>query len=206
MVSCNLILGFPVCVMNLSENEIKFLAILWAIQKKYFYSIKKKFEKFDLLLKKHSSIQTIRMGMDEGAINFLLSGRPFLAKVPKMRKFLSQGGHLTLERADNTNNTRWMDTCSSKGYLEAMVAHREGCRGVFRFDNFDKWLDKYRMTWCGYQGEQIAVLERAGVCYKYTRGKGLTSLGSWDTLDSTTMPVLINHFAGELSKDDTPAE
>ena len=97
--------------------------------------------------------------MDEGAINFLLSGRPFLAKVPKMRKFLSQGGHLTLERADNTNNTRWMDTCSSKGYLEAMV-----------------------------------------------RGKGLTSLGSWDTLDSTTTPVLINNFAEELSKDDTPAE
>tara|TARA_R110000737_G_scaffold350645_1_gene390269 strand:+ start:948 stop:1388 length:441 start_codon:yes stop_codon:yes gene_type:complete len=146
------------------------------------------------------------MGMGEGAINFLFGAHPSLAEVPKMRKFLSQGGHLTLERADNTNNTRWMDTCSSKGYLQAMVAHRESCRGTFRFDNFDKWLDKYRMTWCEYQGEQIAVLERAGVCYQYTRGKGLTSLGSWDTLDSETTPVLINNFAEELSKDDTPSQ
>jgi len=192
-------------MMKLSQGEIKFLVVLGGDTEKILLQHhKKKKKKFDLLLKKHSSIQTIRMGMDEGAINFLLAQRPFLKGVPKMRKFLSQGGHLTLERADDTNNTRWMDTCSSKGYLLAMVAHREGCRGVFRFDNFDKWLDKYRMTWCEYQGEQIAVLERAGVCYQYTRRKGLTSLGCWDTLDSTTTPVLINNFAGELSKDDAP--
>ena len=146
------------------------------------------------------------MAMKSGAIDFLFNVRPFLGEVPKMRKFLSQGGQISLEKADITNNTRWMDACASKGYLQAMVAHREGCRGVFRFDNFDKWLDKYRITRCGYQGKQIAVLERAGVCYQYTWGKGLTSLGSWDTLDSETTPVLINHFNEELSKDDTPSE
>ena len=146
------------------------------------------------------------MGMNDSAINFLFDARPKIKSVPKMRKFLSQGGHITLEKADNTNNTRWMDACASKGYLPAMVAHREGCRGVFRFDVFDKWLDKYRMLWATKDGERIAVWQVGDVYYQYIKHTGIVLLEGWDELDSEVMCVAINRFDEEVAKDDTILE
>ena len=154
------------------------------------------------------------MGMNDNAINFLFAGRPKIKNVPKMRKFLRQGGHITLEKADNTNNTGWMNACASKGYLPAMIAHREGGRGVFRFDNFDKWLDtRIRMLWATKDGERIPVfaIETDWTCgeiqyWQYIKHTGIVLLEGWDELDSEAMCVEINTFGEEVAKDDTILE
>ena len=59
----------------------------------------------------------------------------------KLYKFFKQWGHLTFEKADLRNNTDWFCAARDRGFMDAMIFHREGCRGVFDFDNFDKWLE-----------------------------------------------------------------
>lgn len=154
------------------------------------------------------------MGMPKANIDFLFDNRPFLKGVPKLRKFYSQGGHIKLEKADDANNTGWMNACSAKGYLPAMIAHREGCRGVFRFDNFDKWLDtRVRMLWATKGGERIVVfaIETDWTCeniqyWKYIKNNGIVLLEGWDELDSEVMCVEINTFGEQVAKDDTILE
>jgi len=134
------------------------------------------------------SIDTITM--DTGAIDMLFGMRPFLKGVPKMRKFLSQGGHIKLEKADDANNIKWMEACAEKGYIFAMIAHREGCRGVFNFSNFDRWIDSdYPMTWIEYQGTAMPAFEIDKVWYQYIPNKGLKLIeGFKSVLDSEIMP------------------
>lgn len=126
--------------------------------------------------------------MDTGAIEMLFGMRPFLKGVPKLRKFLSQGGHIKLEKADDANNTQWMEACAGRGYIFAMIAHREGCRGVFDFTNFDRWIDaNYPMYWIKYQGTEMPAFEIDGAVYRYKPNNGLTLIEGFDMLDSEIM-------------------
>ena len=131
------------------------------------------------------------MGMPKANIDMLFGMRPFLKGVPKMRKFLSQGGHIKLEKADDANNIKWMEQCAERGYIFAMIAHREGCRGVFDFSNFDRWIDaNYPMTLIKYQGTEMPAFEiDKGVWYRYIPNKGLKLIGEFKSvLDSEIMP------------------
>lgn len=67
-------------------------------------------------------------------------------------------GHITFEKADLQNNTNWFCAARDKGFMDAMLFHREGCRGVFDFDNFDKWRVSTRMIRAVFEndaGEEI---------------------------------------------------
>ena len=91
-------------------------------------------------------------GMKDGMIDFLLTIRRPDADtdIPKLRKFYKQGGHLTMEVADEKNNRKWFDACVEKGFMDAMAFHREGVRGVFPMDNFDEWVSgttTYYILW-----------------------------------------------------------
>ena len=65
---------------------------------------------------------------------------PDLKKVPKMEKFMNQGGHIKMEKADMTGNTKWMDECAKRGYLEAMKTHRKMTGSCFEWECFDEWV------------------------------------------------------------------
>ena len=60
----------------------------------------------------------------------------------KWRKFMTQRGHIKMERADDTKNERWFDEMMKRGYLPAMKAHRDMCGDVFEWDFFDRWVEK----------------------------------------------------------------
>jgi len=133
-------------------------------------------------------------------IDFMFGQFPHLKEVPKMRKFLSQGGHLKLERADDANNTAWMKSCADKGFLQAMVAHREGCRGIIPLPNFDKWCDTFiGMYWAKVSDTDAHLLpmkdcvwEIGDDYYLYTEGKGIKLIPNWDLMDSKCMVVRFN--------------
>tara|TARA_Y100001958_G_scaffold151290_1_gene136063 strand:+ start:4338 stop:4604 length:267 start_codon:yes stop_codon:yes gene_type:complete len=61
--------------------------------------------------------------------------------VPKMNKFISNRYHITFETADSLNKTWWFECAKNKGYLKAMIAHRDSTSGVFEWTNFNKWLE-----------------------------------------------------------------
>lgn len=93
--------------------------------------------------------------MNSSMVDFLFQMRPpspFINQ-KKVRKFFAQGGHLTFERADNQNNTKWFAIARDKGFMDAMLYHREGCRGVFNFDNFDRWRSSKRNVIVKYKIE-----------------------------------------------------
>ncbi len=77
---------------------------------------------------------------EERPENPALSFFPDLKKVPKMEKFMNQGGHIKLEKADMTGNTAWMKACAEKGYLEAMKCHRKMTGSCFEWNCFDEWV------------------------------------------------------------------
>ncbi len=77
---------------------------------------------------------------EERPENPALSFFPDLKKVPKMEKFMNQGGHIKLEKADMTGNTAWMKACADRGYLEAMKSHREMTGSCFEWNCFDEWV------------------------------------------------------------------
>ena len=85
--------------------------------------------------------------MNAKHISFLLDAHPWdnAHETPKIRKFYEQSGHIKLERADETKNEKWLEEMKKRGYLPAMKTHREGCRGVFDFDFFDKWVEQKMM-------------------------------------------------------------
>ena len=62
--------------------------------------------------------------------------------VAKIKKFLNQSGHITMEKADESNNTKWFDASKKKGYLGAMNYHRRGVDGVIAMPNYDKWYSE----------------------------------------------------------------
>ena len=64
---------------------------------------------------------------------------PEIKNVPKMRKFIDKRYHIALERAEAKNLTNWFDTAESKGWLPAMIAHRNMTTG-FKWNNFDNWI------------------------------------------------------------------
>ena len=64
---------------------------------------------------------------------------PEIKNVPKMRKFIDKSYHIALERAEAKNLPSWFDTAESKGWLPAMIAHRNKTTG-FKWNNFDNWI------------------------------------------------------------------
>ena len=67
--------------------------------------------------------------------------KPQLLDVPKMRKFMNNHYHLTFEKADIQNNTKWFQIGKDKGYLPAMKKHMECTYPCFEWVNFKKWLE-----------------------------------------------------------------
>tara|TARA_B110000902_G_scaffold104551_1_gene123553 strand:- start:676 stop:963 length:288 start_codon:yes stop_codon:yes gene_type:complete len=63
-----------------------------------------------------------------------------MINIPKARKFFENNYHIIFEKADLHNEVWWFNMALKKGYLDVMLAHRNGCRGVFEFDNFDAWF------------------------------------------------------------------
>ena len=75
----------------------------------------------------------------DGMTKFLMDTFPEIKKVPKMEKFMSQRGHIKMEQADNTNNTKWFAEMVKRGYLPAMKKHRE-MTNCFDWNNWDRWV------------------------------------------------------------------
>ena len=71
--------------------------------------------------------------------NLLFMINPEYKDVPKMKKFINNRYHITFETADNQNKTWWFNKAYEKGYLKAMIAHRNSTN-VFEWTNFDNWL------------------------------------------------------------------
>ena len=76
--------------------------------------------------------------------DLLFSLNPKLVKVPKMRKFLTKGYHFSLEKADLDNAIFWFEISAIKGWLPAMIAHRDATYPCFKWDNFDRWLEVWK--------------------------------------------------------------
>jgi len=74
------------------------------------------------------------------AQKLLFSINPKFKDVPKMNKFLEKRYHITFEKADSKNRTDWFDIAKEKGYLQAMISHRQSTKGIFEWTNFDNWL------------------------------------------------------------------
>ena len=72
--------------------------------------------------------------------NLLFNINPEFDKVPKMEKFLRNRYHITLETADLQNKPWWFECAKNKGYLKAMIAHRNST-DCFEWKNFDNWLN-----------------------------------------------------------------
>lgn len=80
--------------------------------------------------------------MDATAVDYLLSVNPTMKDIKGIRQFFTSGLHWKMERNDTKNNTKWFDNMKEKGWKPCMDAHREGCRGVFDFDNYDDWCNR----------------------------------------------------------------
>jgi len=78
-------------------------------------------------------------GVPTQAINIMFQINPGMSEVPKMRRFLSEGKHISLEIADKYNNTEWLDIAKSNGWLPAMTCHRN-TTSIFDWKNFDAWV------------------------------------------------------------------
>ena len=70
----------------------------------------------------------------------LFAINPDFEDIPKMKKFIEKRYHITFEQADSKNRTDWFDIAKEKGYLQAMIAHRQSTKGIFEWTNFDNWL------------------------------------------------------------------
>jgi hypothetical protein len=76
----------------------------------------------------------------DGMAKFLMETFPGqLKEVPKMEKFLSQRGHIKMEQADTTNNTKWFAEMVKRGYFPAMKKHRQ-MTNCFDWNNWDAWV------------------------------------------------------------------
>ncbi len=75
----------------------------------------------------------------DGMTKFLMDTFPEIKQVPKMEKFMSQRGHIKMEQADTTNNTKWFAEMVKRGYLPAMKKHRE-MTNCFDWNNWDAWV------------------------------------------------------------------
>ena len=72
-------------------------------------------------------------------LNLLFTINPEFDEVPKMKKFLANRYHITFEKAVSLNKTSWFNCAKNKGYLKAMIAHRNSTN-IFEWTNFDSWL------------------------------------------------------------------
>ena len=79
--------------------------------------------------------------MDNMIIAFMFDEFPHLKKVGGMVMFLSSNFHLKMERSDLHNDCDWFNEMYKNGWKPCMDAHRDCCRGVFDFDNYDKWVE-----------------------------------------------------------------
>jgi len=75
----------------------------------------------------------------DGMAKFLMDTFPEIRQVPKMEKFMSQRGHIKMEQADTTNNTKWFAEMVKRGYLPAMKKHRQ-MTNCFDWNNWDAWV------------------------------------------------------------------
>ena len=75
----------------------------------------------------------------EGITDFLMDNFPEIQSVPKMKKFMSQRGHIKMEQADMKNATHWFAEMKKRGYLPAMNKHRE-MTNIFDWTNYDRWV------------------------------------------------------------------
>ena len=66
-------------------------------------------------------------------------------KVPKMNIFLERRYHIIFEKADLKNKREWFNTAKEKGYLKAMISHRNSTKGIFEWNNFDNWLSEQNL-------------------------------------------------------------
>ena len=73
--------------------------------------------------------------------NLLFAINPEFNDVPKMNKFLTNRYHITFETADSLNKIWWFECAKKKGYLKAMIAHRDSTSEVFEWTNFNNWLE-----------------------------------------------------------------
>lgn len=64
----------------------------------------------------------------------------------KLYKFLKQMGHITMEKADLTNNTKWFAEARDRGFNDAMNFHRDGTYPTFQWENYDKWRSSARLV------------------------------------------------------------
>ena len=46
-----------------------------------------------------------------------------------------------ITRNSNNNDCEWFNEMYKNGWKPCMDAHRDCCRGVFDFDNYDKWVE-----------------------------------------------------------------
>ena len=91
-------------------------------------------------------------GMNRGMVQFLLDMKPPppSTNLKKLFAFFTKGGHLKMEIADTANNTKWFEACREKGFLDAMIYHREGIGNIFPMTNWDKWVNgntTYYVLW-----------------------------------------------------------
>ena len=78
-------------------------------------------------------------GVPDQAIKIMFQINQGMSDVPKMRRFLSEGKHISFEIADKTNNIEWFEIAKEKGWLPAMTCHRN-TTDVFDWTNFDAWV------------------------------------------------------------------
>ena len=106
------------------------------------------------------------------------SGRNFLFQInppkdgtnmKKLHKFFSQMGHITMEKADLQNNTKWFEECKEKGFIEAMDYHREGVRGVFGMENYDEWRNGEHRYYVLFDTNDMAPRSRYAPVDYHTR-------------------------------------
>ena len=88
---------------------------------------------------KKNIIQLSSYSEEHMAMLFHLNPMKDINNKKKIIKFFKQEGHITMEKADSKNITKWFEACKEKGFLESMDFHREGVRGVFGMENYDKW-------------------------------------------------------------------
>ena len=91
-------------------------------------------------------------GMNKSMIEFLLSMRPAPASadLSRLKNFFRKGGHLKMEIADSSNNTKWFEECRELDYMDAMEYHRSGIGDVFPMTNWDNWVSgttTYYVLW-----------------------------------------------------------
>eukprot|EP01050_Picozoa_sp_SAG11_P011663 SAG11_NODE_1252_length_5386_cov_29.101759_1_plen_83_part_00 len=74
-------------------------------------------------------------------VNKMLNDFPHLQGIKGIKQFFLNDLHIIMERKDLKGDFDWFDKMYEKGWKPCMDAHREGCRGVLLFTNYDEWVN-----------------------------------------------------------------